>query len=159
MNWTSLVLNQPTLKQISEARTYFTPRSEWKVWHSCESLEAENSFGKQAISWSQRNAEHSFPCPPLPLSVSFPLLWQNTRDKSTKRRKGLLWLTVSGVSVQGHLALLLLDLWRGSMSWWKHEAWESCSPHGSLEAERKEGSQTPNIPFKDMPPQWPISST
>lgn len=68
-------------------------------------------------------------------SVSFPFLWQNTREK--QKRKDWFWFIISEISVHGPLALLFLDQW-----WDKHHGKEgltkqSCSPCGSQELERK----------------------
>lgn len=43
MNWVSLVLNQPTLKHISELRTYFTP------WPGSEKSQVLENYWRQKI--------------------------------------------------------------------------------------------------------------
>jgi hypothetical protein len=89
---------------------------------------------------------------------AFLMLWQNTPEKQLKRWKDLFLLTVSEVSIHGHLAHLLLGLWWGSISWWEHMVEKSCLPHGGQkggggerERERERDWGRLNISYKGMP--------
>jgi hypothetical protein len=52
------------------------------------------------------------------------------------KEEGFIWLTVSKISVHW-LALIIFGLSWGGASWWKGGVEQSCSPHGSQEAEEK----------------------
>jgi hypothetical protein len=71
------------------------------------------------------------------------------------RRKGLFWITISEVSVHGHLVPLPLSLWQHS-----HHGGSMCLPRGGEGRKREVGrGWGPNIPFKGMPPMTYIPLT
>jgi hypothetical protein len=70
----------------------------------------------------------------------------NTGDKQLIKKKGLFWLTVSEVLVHGHLAPLLLGLYKPI-----HHGRRKPIHGGKIERGRKGRGQGQIIPFKSMP--------
>jgi hypothetical protein len=75
----------------------------------------------------------------------------------TVRNTEIFWLTVLEISIHGGLALLLLGLCQGSISWGKLLTSEMTVCKRGMERERerereREKSHSPNILFTAMPP-------